>query len=67
MVPNTSFVSKLGITNEQGYILVDNNMETKVKGIFAAGDCIEKTLRQVVTACSDGAIAGQKSYHYINS
>ncbi|MCI5774700.1 MAG: thioredoxin-disulfide reductase [Erysipelotrichaceae bacterium] len=65
-IPNTDFVKDLNITNEQGYILVDNNMETAIKGIFAAGDCIDKTLRQVVTACSDGAIAGQKAYHYVN-
>ncbi len=66
LTPNTAFAKELGITNEQGYILVDSNMETKVKGVFAAGDCIDKPLRQVVTACSDGAIAGQKSYHFIN-
>ncbi len=64
--PNTSFVKELGITNEQGYILVDDNMETKLKGIFAAGDCIDKPLRQVITACSDGAIAGQKAYDRIS-
>ncbi|WP_249029136.1 thioredoxin-disulfide reductase [Tannockella kyphosi] len=57
--PITSFVSHLGITNKVGYIEVDKHMETNVKGIFGAGDVIDKVLRQVVTATNDGAIAGQ--------
>ena len=57
--PVTDFVKDLGITNEQGYIDVDEHMETKIPGIFAIGDVRTKTLRQVVTAANDGAIAGQ--------
>lgn len=57
--PITQFVSDLGIVNDKGYIEVDKNQETKCKGIFAGGDVTEKALRQVVTATSDGAIAGQ--------
>ncbi|MEG0076769.1 thioredoxin-disulfide reductase [Anaerorhabdus sp.] len=63
--PNTEFAKELDIMDKQGYILVDENMETKVKGIFAAGDCISKVLRQVVTACGDGAVAAQSAFHYI--
>lgn len=57
--PITDFVKDLGIVNAMGYIDVDHNMETAVKGIFAVGDVRNKTLRQVVTAANDGAIAGQ--------
>ena len=57
--PITDFAKDLDITDEYGYIPVDQNQQTKVKGIFAAGDVISKTLRQVVTATNDGAIAGQ--------
>ncbi|MBO6046596.1 MAG: thioredoxin-disulfide reductase [Erysipelotrichaceae bacterium] len=57
--PITDFVKDLGIVNDYGYIDVDSNMETSVKGIFAVGDVRSKTLRQVVTAANDGAIAGQ--------
>ena len=57
--PITDFAKGLNITDEYGYIPVDHNQETKVKGIFAAGDVISKSLRQVVTATNDGAIAGQ--------
>lgn len=57
--PITDFVKDLNIIDEYGYILVDENQETSVKGIFAAGDVTSKQLRQVVTATNDGAIAGQ--------
>ena len=57
--PITEFVKVLGIVNEKGYIEVDENQETKVAGIFAGGDVTDKSLRQVVTAANDGAIAGQ--------
>ena len=61
--PVTDFVKDLCITDENGYILTDENMETKVKDIFAAGDVRQKTLRQVVTATNDGAIAAQAIAH----
>ncbi len=57
--PISEFVKDLGIVNEHAYIEVDENQETKVKGVFAGGDVTAKNLRQVVTAANDGAIAGQ--------
>lgn len=57
--PMSQCVEKLGLINTQGYIDADENMETKIKGIFVAGDVRNKNLRQVVTATNDGAIAGQ--------
>ncbi len=65
MNPITGFVQDLGITNEQGYIVTNEAMETNIPGIFAAGDVREKTLRQVVTATNDGAIAAQNAQHFI--
>ncbi len=58
--PVTDFVKDLGITDENGYIITNDSMETKIKGIYAAGDVRKKTLRQVVTATNDGAIVGQQ-------
>ncbi len=55
--PNIEFVKNLDITNEEGYILVDKNYETKIKGIYAAGDCIKKEVYQLITAASDGVSA----------
>lgn len=45
------------ILDERGYVLANADMSTAIPGIYAAGDCIRKDLRQVVTACNDGAIA----------
>ena len=45
------------LVNESGYIIADDNMETGIKGIFACGDVRAKSLRQIVTACGEGATA----------
>ncbi|WP_041138279.1 NAD(P)/FAD-dependent oxidoreductase [Beduini massiliensis] len=63
--PVTAFVKDLGILNDHGYIEVNDKMETKVTGIYGAGDCITKNLRQVITACADGAIAAQVVSRYV--
>lgn len=63
--PVTAFASDLGICDDKGYILTNEEMETSVEGIFAAGDVRKKTIRQVVTAANDGAIAAQSAFHYI--
>lgn len=55
-VPNTSFIKKLPINMDDKYIIVDNNMSTNIKGIYACGDVIKKDLYQLVTAASEGAI-----------
>jgi len=65
LVPLTKPFESLGIVNETGYIETNDDMETKVSGIFAAGDVREKTLRQIVTATGDGSIAAQSAQHYI--
>ncbi|MEH7308733.1 thioredoxin-disulfide reductase [Neobacillus drentensis] len=65
MVPLSKPFMNLGITNENGYIETNDRMETKVPGIYAAGDIREKTLRQIVTATGDGSIAAQSAQHYI--
>ncbi|MFQ8706877.1 MAG: thioredoxin-disulfide reductase [Thomasclavelia sp.] len=65
--PITEFVKDLDITDEHGYIITDETMQTKVSGIYAAGDVRKKVLRQVVTATNDGAIAGQQIAHYIEN
>ncbi len=43
--------------NKNGYVLVDKNCQTSHKGIFACGDITSRKLKQIVTSCSDGAIA----------
>jgi thioredoxin reductase (NADPH) len=65
MIPLSKPFEGLGITNGNGYIETNERMETKVKGIFAAGDIREKTLRQIVTATGDGSIAAQSAQHFV--
>ncbi|WP_155759181.1 thioredoxin-disulfide reductase [Bacillus amyloliquefaciens] len=65
MLPLSKPFENLGITNEEGYIETNDQMETKVSGIFAAGDIREKSLRQIVTATGDGSIAAQSVQHYV--
>ncbi|RBW71204.1 thioredoxin-disulfide reductase [Bacillus taeanensis] len=67
MIPLNQAVKNLGITNESGYIETNEKMETKIAGIFGAGDVREKTLRQIVTATGDGSIAAQSAQHYIEN
>ena len=52
--------------NKIGYFVTNQNMETNVPGVFAAGDCREKVLRQVVTATADGAIAAIMAEKYVD-
>lgn len=65
MNPLTKPFESLGITNEAGYIPTNEQMETKIPGIYAAGDVRDKTLRQIVTATGDGSIAAQAVQHYV--
>lgn len=60
MVPQNGLIPELK-TDEAGYIVTDENMETSVKGVFAAGDVRAKNFRQIVTAVSDGATAAHSA------
>ena len=54
--PELSFLNSLNLNKENGYLIVNNHFETNIKNIYAIGDCINKELRQIVTATSDGAL-----------
>ncbi len=58
------FALKLGIGIKDGYISVDKDMSTAIKGLFAAGDCIGG-LNQISTAVGEGAVAGQRAAEFI--
>lgn len=67
MDPLSEPFKSLGIVNEEGYIPTNENMETKIPGIFAAGDIRVKELRQIVTATGDGSIAAEAAQKYIET
>ncbi|MGX9339334.1 MULTISPECIES: NAD(P)/FAD-dependent oxidoreductase [unclassified Mycoplasma] len=55
----TSFISNKEMLDERGFIIVDKNMETQFKNIFAVGDVVAKDIRQITTATNDGTIAAR--------
>jgi len=63
--PRTQFLRGLVDMDEEGYILTDGNGQTSVKGIFAAGDCRKKLVRQIATAVGDGATAACSTEKYL--
>lgn len=63
--PATGLFAGQVFLDNNGYIIADESTKTNVKGVFAAGDVRSKTLRQVVTAVSDGAIAAHSAEEYI--
>jgi len=64
-IPNSNFLKELVKLGKKGYILTDDNMMTSQEGIYACGDVRKKILRQVVTACGEGATAAFAAQKYI--
>ncbi len=62
--PATELVKGIAELNDQGYVITDENMQTNVAGLYAAGDVRIKNLRQVVTAVGDGALAATELEKY---
>ena len=65
LIPNSQFIKDILKTDENGFIITNENYETSIAGIFAAGDVRAKKIRQVVVACSEGAQAAINAYHYL--
>lgn len=65
--PGTDFVKGFVEMDERGYILTDDNMKTSVPGVFACGDARKKLLRQIITACGEGATAAFAAEQYIEN
>ena len=51
--------------DDHGYIITDADMKTSIAGVFAAGDVTKKNVRQIVTACADGAIAAESALKFL--
>ena len=64
MVPRTTLIEMIK-KDENGYYITDEKMGTVIPGLFIAGDVRSKPLRQIVTAASDGAIAGFEAAEFV--
>ena len=64
-ISNKKLAEKFGIELENDFISVDKKMKTCCKGVFASGDVTNNPLKQIITACSEGAIAATSAYHEI--
>ena len=65
LIPNTDIFHNIVALEPDNSIRVGKDMHTSTKGIFACGDCTSTPLRQVVTACGDGAIAAYSAQHFV--
>jgi len=65
--PMTDAFKDLGILDDAGWVPTNDEMETKVPGIFAIGDVRAKNLRQITTAVGEGGQAGQSVFNYLQS
>lgn len=63
--PNSELAKKMGVKTKEGYILTDERMRTNISGVFACGDVVESELKQIITACAQGAIAANCAYEEI--
>lgn len=63
--PNSQLIKQKVDCDEKGYVITDESCETSVRGVFAAGDIRQKTLRQIITAAADGATSVYSAERYI--
>lgn len=66
-VPDNKVFESLARLDENGYLKADETCQTKTAGLFAAGDCRSKKVRQLTTAVADGAVAGTTACAFIDS
>ncbi len=66
--PNTTLLENTTLAlSERKYIITDINMNTNIKGVFACGDVIEKSVRQLINAAGDGAVAATEAIRYLET
>jgi thioredoxin reductase (NADPH) len=65
IAPNTAFLADIIDLNDHGFINIGPEQATNLAGVFAAGDCCSKMLRQIVVAAGEGAVAAVSAQHYL--
>jgi thioredoxin reductase (NADPH) len=63
--PHKDIPKQLGLKTEKDYIIVNKKQETNIRGVYASGDITNNPLKQVITACAEGAIASNSAYQNI--
>lgn len=66
-MPQNMVFAKLAAIDKSGYVEAGENCKTKTAGLFAAGDCRAKQVRQLSTAAADGTVAGVSAVEYVNA
>ena len=64
-LPNTELVNRFTVLDANNYVKVDSNYQTEIDGLFACGDVVSKTIRQIATSVGDGAIAATMASRYV--
>jgi thioredoxin reductase (NADPH) len=64
-IPQTELLKGIVDLTPDGYIITNSQMQTNIKGVFAAGDVCDKTVRQIVTATADGAMAAISAHQFV--
>lgn len=67
LIPDTDFLKNVVTLDKLGYIKANETCRTNIDGVFTAGDCRTKEIRQVATACADGAVAALAACKYIGN
>ncbi len=65
--PNTALFKDVVTLDDDGFILADIGMETNIKGVYTAGDVVQKSYRQITTAMADGTVAALSAEKFIRS
>lgn len=65
-VPDTALIAELADLDENGYVLSDEGCGTRTPGLYVAGDCRRKAVRQLTTACADGTVAATAACEYLD-
>jgi len=66
LIPENDAFADFAELNAYGYFESNEFCTTKTEGIFVAGDCRTKSIRQITTACGDGAVAAMTACRYLN-
>ena len=66
-VPENEQYKNLVSLSDRGYVISDESCLTETEGLFVAGDCRTKSIRQIATACGDGAVAALAACRYMDN